>query len=232
MMRSVMKAWTRIVSAAALAVGVSFAAAVPLVAQEAPAHLVIGLDLSSSNPLVADPAYAAKIADRVAPLVEDLPIKSKLTLRTLGNYGGTGNNLRLDRVISTKDRSEDVARLVQGIIAGVPTLIEKGTLQVHNRTNIVPFLENMAEIVDCRAMSTRVILASDGVEDSQYVRLIKDGSSLPLPEDKIFNRCDELQILGLGQGVDNPTTTKRLRAEWRNWSIAAGFRTFQGLNDW
>ena len=200
--------------------------------EPAPAHLIIGLDLSSSNPLVADPAYAAKIADRIAPYVEQLPIKSKLTLRTLGNYGGGANNLRLDRVISTKDRAEDVARLVKGIVAGVPTLIEKGTLKLHNRTNIVPFLENMAEVVDCRVTSTRVILASDGVEDSKYVRLVENGSKLPLPEDKIFNRCDELQILGLGQGVDNPNTTKRLRTEWRNWSIAAGFRTFQGLNDW
>ena len=212
------------------------ASATLAVAQEdetpAPAHLIIGLDLSSSNPLVADPAYAAKIADRIAPYVEQLPIKSKLTLRTLGNYGGGANNLRLDRVISTKDRAEDVARLVKGIVAGVPKLIEKGTLKLHNRTNIVPFLENMSEVVDCRMTSTRVILASDGVEDSKYVRLVERGAKLPLPEDKIFNRCDELQILGLGQGVDNPNTTKRLRTEWRNWSIAAGFRTFQGLNDW
>ena len=200
--------------------------------EPAPAHLIIGLDLSSSNPLVADPAYAAKIADRIAPYVEQLPIKSKMTLRTLGNYGGGANNLRLDRVISTKHRAEDVARLVQGIVAGVPKMINDGTLKLHNRTNIVPFLENMAEVVDCRVTSTRVILASDGVEDSKYVRLVESGSKLPLPEDKIFNRCDELQILGLGQGVDNPNTTKRLRTEWRNWSIAAGFRTFQGLNDW
>lgn len=203
-----------------------------LAAAETPAHIVIGLDLSSSNPLVADPDYAAKIAERIAPYVEQLPLRGKLTLRTLGNYGGTGNNLRLDRVISTNDRAEDVARLVQGIVAGVPKLIDNGTLKVHNRTNIVPFLENMAEIVNCRDTPTRIILASDGVEDSKYVRLVNSGASLPLPEDKIFSRCDELQILGLGQGVDNPNTTKRLRTEWRNWSIAAGFRTFQGLNDW
>lgn len=219
---------TRWIAAGLLGFAVSSVA----VAQDTPAHLVIGLDLSSSNPLVADPAYAAKIADRIAPYVEELPIKGKLTLRTLGNYGGSGNNLRLDRVISTKHRAEDVARLVKGLVAGVPTLVDNGTLRVHNRTNIVPFLENMAEIVNCRETSTRIILASDGVEDSQYVRLIDSGAQLPMPEEKLFARCDELQILGLGQGVDNPNTTKRLRAEWRNWSIAAGFRTFIGLNDW
>ena len=228
MVNVALKSAIRFWAAALIMFGVPVAAQ----AEDAPAHIIVGLDLSSSNPLVDDAAYAAKIADRIAPYIEQLPIKSKLTLRTLGNYGGGGNNLRLDRVISTKDRAEDVARLVKGIVAGVPTLVEKGTLEVHNRTNIVPFLENMSEIVDCRATSTRVILASDGVEDSQYVRLVKDGARLPMPEEKIFNRCDELQILGLGQGVNSPATTKRLRSEWRNWSIAAGFRTFIGLNDW
>ena len=77
-----------------------------------------------------------------------------------------------------------------------------------------------------------VILASDGVEDSEYVRLQKRSALLPTPGGKPFRGCAEMQILGIGQGMNSPITTTRLRAEWARWAMAAGFARFIGLNDW
>jgi hypothetical protein len=77
-----------------------------------------------------------------------------------------------------------------------------------------------------------VILASDGVEDSEYVRLQKPGAMLPAPSGKPFHGCAEMEILGIGQGTNSPIATTRLRSEWTRWAIAAGFARFIGLNDW
>ena len=39
-------------------------------------------------------------------------------------------------------------------------------------------------------------------------------------------------ILGFAQGVRDPRETQRLRDQWTQWSQAAGFKSFTGLNDW
>jgi hypothetical protein len=48
----------------------------------------------------------------------------------------------------------------------------------------------------------------------------------------MFDGCEELQILGLGQGTQSPTFTAHLRDEWSRWAAKAGFLKFTGLNDW
>ena len=62
--------------------------------QGAPTHLVIGIDLSQSNVLVTNSAFARKVADRIRPMIEDLPPRSKVTLRTFGSYDSRSNPLR------------------------------------------------------------------------------------------------------------------------------------------
>ena len=81
-------------------------------------------------------------------------------------------------------------------------------------------------------MPTTVILASDGIEDSEYARLDREDSRLPLPDGHPFRGCAELQILGVGQGTRSPSETMRLRAQWGRWAEQAGFSRFLGLNDW
>jgi hypothetical protein len=103
---------------------------------------------------------------------------------------------------------------------------------VQNSTNIVPFLMNIARSVDCRAMPVHVILATDGVEDSQVANLARRTATLPAPQSAPFPGCEELMILGIGRGLNSPGDTERLIGEWQYWSQAAGFRTFVGLNDW
>lgn len=93
---------------------------------EEPVRLVIGLDLSKSNPLVDSENYAEAVGDFVAAYVEDLPFASVLMIRTFGAYDGSVNNLRVDRTISANNRPEDAAELVASIVGGVPRLVREG----------------------------------------------------------------------------------------------------------
>jgi hypothetical protein len=90
----------------------------------------------------------------------------------------------------------------------------------------------MSELVNCSQMDTSVILVSDGIEDSEYARLINRDESLPTPSSAMFSGCSSLEIAGLGQGANSPSLTEHLRVEWEKWAKAAGFRTFDGFNEW
>lgn len=199
-----------------------------------PRTIVIGVDLSSSNPLIRDPGFAGKVAARVHPMIVGLAPRSRIILRSFGSYNSSANNtLSLDFLVAPKTaRAEDLAKLISTVIAGIPTMIQQGRLQPQNATNIVPFLLNMSNVVNCSAMPTQIILASDGVEDSQVTNLSRRSATLPAPQSAPFPGCEELQILGIGRGLNSPGDTERLKGEWAYWAQAAGFRHFQGLNDW
>lgn len=201
------------------------------VAVETP-QLLIGIDLSKSNPLVEDPVYAARVADRVAAELAQLPLRTHLMVRTFGVYDSSSNHLKIDQVISSRAKPEDVADGIRALIANIPTLVKEGKLEAQMYTNIIPFLETMAPVLDCKAGPTRVILLTDGAEDSEYGKLTRSGGALPAPQKRIFSRCEELVILGLGQGLNSPKTTERFRAEWGGWAKKAGFRKFSGYYDW
>ncbi len=199
-----------------------------------PRTIVIGIDLSASNPLVRDDGFAGRVAARVQPLIAGLSPHSRVLLRSFGAYNAPANNkLSLDVVIAPKTaRAEDIARLVGGVVGGLPQMVRDGRVQVQGSTNIVPFLMNIARNVDCRAMPVHVILASDGVEDSQVAKLSRRTATLPAPQSAPFPGCEELMILGIGRGLNSPGDTERLYGEWQFWSQSAGFRRFVGLNDW
>lgn len=201
-------------------------------AASAPQTVLIGLDLSKSNPLVNDEAYAARAAARVARELQALPLKSRVMLRTFGSYDGGANTLKIDQVISAQAKPRTVATGVATLIAGVPELVREGRLKAQGRTNIVPFLETMAEGVDCRAADMRVMLITDGFEDSEYTTLTKRGGRLPAPATPLYRDCSEFMMLGIGEGGGSPSATKRLQAAWGEWAERAGFRRFSGLHDW
>ncbi|HXC55598.1 MAG TPA: hypothetical protein VNU97_09895 [Rhizomicrobium sp.] len=198
----------------------------------APRRLVIGIDISKSNPLVDDSAFAAKVAARVANLVRGLGMASEVHVRTFGSYDASSNNFYYDALISVRNRPESVAAEIQKLIAGTPLLVRSGKWRSQDNTNILAFLDNVSQSIGCGGMPTTVVLASDGIEDSDYVRLQRDGAHLPPPDGKPFRGCTEMEILGIGQGTRSPIVTTRLRAEWTRWAAAAGFAKFIGLNDW
>ena len=201
-------------------------------AQLAPQRVVIGLDLSMSNPLIHNPDFAAKVAARVADEVRGLGFASEVHVRTFGNFDAISNNFHYDAVLSVRNRPDHVAEEVQRLIAGVPELVKSGRWRAQGRTNILAFLDNISQSIGCNGSPTTVILASDGIEDSEYARLERASAHLPDPDGKPFAGCAELQILGIGEGTNSPSETVRLRAEWTHWARSAGFGRFQGLNDW
>ena len=201
-------------------------------AQLSPRRVVIAIDLSKSNPLIDDPAFAQKVAARVADYVRGLGFASEVHVRTFGSYDADTNNFHFDAVLSVRNRPDAVAGEIARLIAGTPMLVRDGKWKAQNTTNILAFLDNVSQAVGCAGMPTTVILASDGVEDSEYARLGRGDAHLPAPEGRPFAGCAELQILGLGEGTGSPSETVRLRSEWGRWAHEAGFARFQGLNDW
>lgn len=195
-----------------------------------PQTVVIGLDMSKSNPLVEDSAYAARVAQRAVADIGDLPLKSRVMLRTFGSYDTNANALKIDEVISARSKPQAVAEGMSAIIAAVPELVADGKLKAQGYTNVVSFLETMSQVVDCEASEVHVILLTDGFEDSEYAKLAR-GGALPAPE-KLYPGCAELTMLGLGQGGGSPTATKRVREQWAAWAEKAGFEKFTGLYDW
>ena len=134
--------------------------------------------------------------------------------------------------LSTRSRPQQVAADVRKLIAGTPLLVKSGKWKAQSHTNILAFLDNVSQSIGCSGMKTTIILASDGIEDSEYAHLARRRSHLPAPDGRPFAGCAELQILGLGQGTRSPMETVRLRQDWSGWARAAGFKQFQGLNDW
>jgi hypothetical protein len=196
-----------------------------------PHRIIIGLDLSRSNPLVDDPAFAARVAARVADAVRNLGFASEVHVRTFGSYDPSSNNFAYDTVLSVKARPEAVAADIQKLIANTPRLVASGKWRSQRNTNILAFLDNVSRAFGCGGMPTTIVLATDGIEDSDYARLDR-GDHLPTPDGPQFRGCSQLLIYGLGQGGGSPRLTGSLRSEWARWARAAGFSLFQGLNDW
>ena len=201
-------------------------------AQIAPSRVVIAIDLSRSNPLIDNPEFAAKVGARVADEIRGLGFASEVHVRTFGNYDASSNNFHYDALLSVRNRPEQVAAEVQKLITGTPMLVREGKWTAQGHTNILAFLDNVSQSIGCSRLPTTVVLASDGIEDSEYARLEHADSHLPTPDGKPFAGCSELQILGLGEGDKSPSETVRLRGEWAHWAHGAGFARFQGLNDW
>jgi len=197
-----------------------------------PQRLIIGLDLSKSNPLIEDPAFAAKVGARIAGMVRNLGFASEVHVRTFGNYDAFSNNFAYDIVVSVRERPENVAAEVQKLVTGTPMLVKTGRWHAQNNTNILAFLDNVSHGIGCAGMPTTIVLASDGIEDSSYARLYRLDAELPTPAGHPFAGCAAFQILGLGQGAGSPRLTNHLREDWAGWARSAGFAQFVGLNDW
>lgn len=212
--------------------GVALAADPRVEAAKAGRRLVIGIDLSKSNPLVSDPGFAAKLAERVKQHVLGLGFASEIHVRTFGSYGGPTNSFYFDAVISRNKRPESVAADIAKLISGTPLLVQKGVFKTQDKTNILAFLDNALHSFGCAKLSTDIILATDGIEDSEYARLARKDAHLPVPDGKVFAGCASLSILGLGRGQKSPEKTVFLRKEWDRWARQAGFASFTGLNDW
>ena len=127
-----------------------------------------------------------------------------MKLRTFGVYSGAANPLNINVVLSTRDTPDETADSIGRLIWAVPYLVESGRLEKQQRTNILPFLENLAQVIDCDAQDVVVVLATDGIEDSEKAQLIDRNATLPMPTSPLFEGCTELQMLGSWPGPKQP----------------------------
>ena len=130
-------------------------------------------------------------------------------------------------------RPENVAAEIQKLIAGTPLLVKTGRWRAQDNTNILAFLDNVSHGIGCAGMPTTIILASDGIEDSELCQALPHATPIcPPPTATRSRAAPSFEILGLGQGAGSPRLTNHLRDDWASWARAAGFAQFVGLNDW
>ncbi len=68
-----------------------------------PRTIIIGIDLSTSNPLIVDDAFAGKVAARVGSMIQGLAPHSRVSLRSFGSYdSGANAALTFDTTIAPK----------------------------------------------------------------------------------------------------------------------------------
>src|SRR5690242_9529387 len=71
-------------------------------------RIIIGLDISLSNPLIEDQNFASKVAVRIASMVSGMGFASEVHVRTFGAYDASENSFYFDQVLSTRARPENV----------------------------------------------------------------------------------------------------------------------------
>ncbi|MGF1457043.1 MAG: hypothetical protein ACFB6R_16885 [Alphaproteobacteria bacterium] len=204
----------------------------PFEEQEAGPQVVIGLDLSSDNPLITDAAFARQAGQRIEEMIAALPLRSRVSVRAFGDYGATAGPLTFDRITSARRQPDDVGRFIGRIIGGIPRLVAQGDVVPQTRTNILAFLDNMSHSVDCTIDRVEFYLVTDGLEDSEYSVLAKPDGMLPEPQGTPFAGCPRLTMIGIGGGQASPKTATRITEAWEAWALQAGFGTFRGLKQW
>ncbi len=198
---------------AALAVAIlSAALATPAAAKT----LTVTLDKSGSNPLLADPHFAASAAAYVASKVQALEEDDVVRLRSFGARSAASNLLDQDFVISRRLKAKALAKSLKAYIQSLPD----HKAEAQGSTNIVAALEFDSGL-DC-AGGGSVLLLTDGLEASSYMNpddFLAGKRHLPKP-DADLKGC-EVIFYGLGAGLPAPSA-KFIRQEWRAFVSAAG----------
>ncbi len=196
-----------------------------------PYHLIIGIDISEGSPFTSDRGFAAKTAKRIGARVGKMPMRSQVTFRTFGAHSTTDANLDIDRELSRNQTPEATQVFLEAIISGIPELVAQNRLQAQQGSNIIGFLTSMSRMAQCDDRRTVFVIATDGLEDSEYADMA-EGASLPAPSPPRFQNCARLELLGLGRGGGSPELTNRVIEEWRSWGDQAGFALTVGLDTW
>jgi len=183
--------------------------------------LVIGLDISTSNPVIHNDSYASYIGKLLGDRVQQLDFGDTVVIETFGHHGELLSR-RTEITISKKLRHKKVAHFVRQLVAALPKAVRKGKLQPHPATNIISFLRTRAERHGC-GKGLSLLVATDGAESSDVVdeKALRAGkASLPAPSDSFLEGC-EVGLFGVGEGAES-LVSQRLRKQWRDYLDAAG----------
>lgn len=186
-----------------------------------PAHVVVLVDVSTSNPIVDNDEAAARIAGDVGRLIPELGEKSRVSVMLFGEYDARRATYR-EISVSVRFRPEAVKKSVVDLIATMPRLVREQKVKPQDATNLVGTLLDAASRVDCARERTVILVATDGQEFS------KDYGQMPPKDQKpVFAGCPELHFVGV-KGT-SPKHTEALVAAWTRWSRQAGFAQFSAV---
>lgn len=176
-----------------------------------PAHVLIMLDASASNPMVVNTGHAKRVAADVVKMIGTLNMRDLVTISTLGEYDVTKNHTR-DALINRKFPPNVALSTIGNMITTFPQHVNSNAGGVQQATSIIGSLEMMARRVSCNTHDVQIYVLSDGQENVQDLKTIPDA---------LFSGCSKMTIVGLiGK---NPSHTKQLAADWMRWCKAAGF---------
>lgn len=189
-------------------------------------HLLIGIDISSSNKLIEDQKIANKAAEKIKESVSTFSLGDAVYIRTFGSYG-MSNNLRSDYKIDRKEPPKKIAENIERFVKSLPQVVAQGRWPAGGTTHLVAFLEDESELLDCQNPNTEIWLFSDGIEASPGVspRALELGNiQLPKARTSSLRGCT-VTIYGIGQTHDKPPSrdkTRNLIDAWNIWSNDAG----------
>ena len=181
--------------------------------------LTVGVDLSSSNPLVSSETFARSAALYVADHIRKLQMGDVIEIRRIGD--NRVDNLNAEKIqISRRNRADKVAQSVAQYISNLP----KKTYDQES-TNILSFLE--FQNFGCRS-GGKIILLTDGVEYSTEASdpegILIGKKSFPAPNAGFLSGCEAI-FYGLGQtsaGSMPSAWIRNLQNAWAAYMKTAG----------
>lgn len=177
--------------------------------------LVVGLDISTSNPLVRDDAFAREVGAQVQRQIEDMQPGDRVIIETFGLHGiAMGQKIELP--ISRRHNPGKVAHFASQIISAVPRMVREGKLAPHPATNILSFLELRTEREGCN--DTVFFIATDGFESSDAV---SGTNVLPTPASAYLTGCS-VTLTGVGGGTQETVAARNLKDLWLAYLRDAG----------
>jgi hypothetical protein len=199
-------------------------------------HVILAVDVSSSNPIIPREQtpeslkLAKNYAEDVAGLVQKRLDAIKLTAdsivewRTFGERNPT-KQINKSVIVSRKNRPDNVKTALLRQVLRFPEMVQKGLIEPQEATNIASTLFSMADRVNCKEYDLYVLIITDGIEASEY------GHTPPTPRPGIFENCTKIDFLGLWAPTD--AETQILKKDWQDFGRASGFRdadTVSALN--
>lgn len=180
------------------------------------ATLTIGIDLSGSNPLLSQEAFAAQAGQHAAEAIKRLKEGDVVRVRTFGARSDAANLPVHSATIGRRNRPSEVGNAVAAYLRRLPGQAGKG----QPSTNILAFLE-LGSGFGCETNGA-VLLITDGIESSSVVsaKALLDGKAvLPAPGPNL--RGCALTFYGLGAGWELQQV-KNLKVAWSQWAKKAG----------
>jgi len=178
--------------------------------------LTIGVDLSSSNPLLTNKNFAYVASQYVTVQINQLKKGDVVQVKTFGARGDLSNLLNTSFKISRRLRAHKVAKIVSKYLLSLPA--RKDVAQ--SSTNLVAWLE-LTNGFDCGA-GGQILVITDAIESSSLIsdqQLLQGKQALPQP-DVSLKGC-HLTFYGLGAGQELQVV-KTLSQAWTNWAGQAG----------